>query len=1021
MQPPRPPLYSGRDVPSQYVPLSRILRVLCLCPAVWGIYIHLQQAKSIHDRDARALMIMKSTTLDIYVGILWCMLVGLWSSWLTNSLIRRWFIHYEPRPALIRLFTLATIYWFSVVTFVSYFGDDKPIWPWMAISALLAVAQIIQIIHFRFQGNYRVGSPKSSRGSLGGTGAGSDLDHWMVILRTVVVPGGIVSFITMMMLLYQNNARPSSAEALATAGAAAIASANAAKQVMGNAQLQILILIVTSWTPKAARKRQDGRETTLRLLPPPSAQFSYTYKFILGEAPTARVRDAMGSKLKAEQDKYGDLLFLPVSDTYEDLSHKVFKGLEWGNNFKFDFLCKTDDDIFVRWDTVAQELMDIGPTHYYWRGLAFWDMVPIHNPENKNSDSQYKLGVFPPYVAGSLYIFSRDVVTLLTYPGPRFFTKNEDQNIGIWLHPFNVKPIHDRRIQQWDVCENDMLAKHFSDDFVPAESMHSMYKNVVENRPLCQGFRQVYCTACYSCVGRVNHWRDWGVACDTLKGITSLSKNAPLYAGQYSVDIKDPMPAYSTKDEWILPGLLSDASSIYSDSDDWARLHWAIWTTDPTTTWQARHYQAIETVFVHNPDAILLILSNTLPADYFQDYTRQGYQIHILSFSKELLIKRKWFFSPNTEEWLKRWDEWSEGGEFFPVHLADYLRLVALYKYGGLYMDMDALWVRAPGDGVTEFIGADLSDNDNDRSWTLDETNTYLANGVMRFQRGRSMFRHIAEGYFTVTNYDPKCFNCGGPKAFTTYVKTHRSTLENNGLRILPRQALYPFNWKEVESALKSSKDAEEQLQKIEERGIGLHLYGKVTSRKAIEEGSVVAAALKIWSLDVFTTSHNNVAAGFTSTSLPILQGPTTLYYHVLPPSSSGPSTIKGTVIEKAPGAFQGVDAIFVRGVHRPAPNASPKLQTTKKASIEITVREGSVAMDALGAGNRKVELDLGESVTMAQLNQALSRLRYIPPPSAWTGADQVTIDVIFGDMQHELVIPVVRKVRTPQHLSNKA
>src|SRR5690348_17239869 len=100
------------------------------------------------------------------------MLVGLWSSWLTNSLIRRWFIHYEPRPALIRLFTLATIYWFSVVTFVSYFGDDKPIWPWMAISALLAVAQIIQIIHFRFQGNYRVGSPKSSRGSLGGTGAG---------------------------------------------------------------------------------------------------------------------------------------------------------------------------------------------------------------------------------------------------------------------------------------------------------------------------------------------------------------------------------------------------------------------------------------------------------------------------------------------------------------------------------------------------------------------------------------------------------------------------------------------------------------------------------------------------------------------------------------------------------------------------------------------------------------------------------------------------------------------------------
>ncbi|KAF8935817.1 hypothetical protein BGZ58_004786 [Dissophora ornata] len=977
-------MYSGRDVPTPYVNLSRGLRLLCLCPALWGVYIHLQQAKSIQDRDARALMIMKSSALDNYVGILWCMLGGLWSFWLTKNLKRRWFIHYEPRPAMIRLFTLATIFWFFVVSFVSYFGVDEPIWPWMAICTILAVAQIIQTIHFRFRGIPRGVDPK------------------LVIVRTVLIPGGIVSFVTMMMLLYQNNTRPSSAETLASTGATAIASLNAAKQIMGSAQTQVLILILTSWTPKAFQKRQAFRETTLRLLPPASAQFAFTYKFILGEAPSTRARETMGSKIKEEQDRHDDLLILPVSDTYEDLSFKVFRALEWSNKFKFDFLCKTDDDIFVRWDVVARELMELGPTHYYWRGLAYWDIPPITNPENKNIEHHFKLEVFPPFVAGSLYIFSRDVVTLLTYPGPRLFTKNEDQNIGIWLHSYNIKPIHDKRIQQWDVCEDDMIAKHFSDAFTPAESMHDMYNNLMKGRAMCHGFRQVYCAACYSCIGRSNHWKDWGVACDSVKGITNINKHG-LYQGSASVDIKDSMPTLNKKDEWILPGLLTDASSVYSDSEDWARLHWAIWTTDPATTWQLRHFQAIETLFVHNPNAVLIIMSNTLPADFFADYSRQGYQIHILSFSKELLLKRKWFFSPNTEDWLQRWDEWEKAGKFFPVHLADYLRLVALYKYGGLYMDMDALWVRAPGDGMTEFIGADMSDTDSDRVWTLDDKNTYLANGVMRFQRGRSMFRQIADSYFTVTNYDPECFNCGGPKAFTTYVKAHRTALENNGLKILPREALYPYNWKEIDAAIRPSKDAEEEIQRVEQHGIGLHLYGKVTSKKSIEEGSVVAAALKIWSLDIATSSS----------SPPKLQGPATMYYPVAPSSSSSPSSpTRGSLLEKEPGAFRGIDAVFVRGVHRPFTASVPL--ATKPAVVVIVVQEGYIAMDTSAAGTRRVEMDLGENVTMAQLNLALSRIRYLPPlvdSHSWDGSDKVTIQVSFGEMQRELLIPVVRKV----------
>ncbi|KAF9429352.1 hypothetical protein BGZ76_001416 [Entomortierella beljakovae] len=987
---------SHRQGPSsQYVKVRRGLRLFCLGPAVWGIYIHLQQAKSIQNRDARALMTMKSSALDNYVGILWCLLGGLWSTWFTNDLMQRWYILYDLRPTMIRLFTLSTIYWFSVVSFVSYFGVDEPIWPWMATCLILAIAHAIQTFQLKNLVGHRIDTPSSLR----------NLEPHTVIIRRLLIPGGIVTFITMMMLLHQNNTRPSSAETLATVGATAIASLNAGKQIIGSAQTQVLILILTSWTPKGHAKRKTFRETTLRLLPTHSTDFAFSYKFIIGEAPNSRVREAMGAKIKEEQETHDDLLILPVSDTYEDLSFKVFKALEWSNKFKFDYLCKTDDDIFVRWDIVAQELMDLGQAHYYWRGLAYWDIMPITNPENKNIDHQFKLGVFPPFVAGSLYIFSRDVVTLLTYPGPRFFTKNEDQNIGIWLHSYNIQPIHDKRIQQWDVCENDMIAKHFSDAFTPLESMHDMYKNIMEGRPACQGFRQFYCAACYSCYGRGNHWKDWGVACDSVKGITNINKNGNgLYQGKTFVDIKDSMPTLGPKDEWILPGLLTDASSIYSDTDDWARLHWAIWTTDPATTWQSRHFQAIETLFVHNPNAVLVILSNTIPSDFFSDYSRQGYQIHILAFSKELLMKRKWFFSPNTQDWLERWDEWEAAGKFFPVHLADYLRLVALYKYGGLYMDMDALWVRPPGDGMTEFIGSDVSDTDSDRAWTLDSKNTYLANGVMRFQRGRSMFRHIAESYFTVTNYNPECFNCGGPKAFTTYVKAHRTDLENNGLVILSREALYPYNWKEVENAIRSSKNSKEEIQKVEQHGIGLHLYGKVTSKKAIEEGSVVAEAINIWGLELYSKG---------SPPLPTLQGPDTLHYDFSAAhTSSLIATSKNDLIGKTPGAFQGVDAIFLRGA--PRSTTADKL-ITKKATITVDIQKGFISMDGSSVGVRSSQLDLGENVTMAQLNAVLSRIRYLPPlsisskyPSDFT--DQITIKVLFGEYQRELKIPVAHR-----------
>jgi hypothetical protein len=67
------------------------------------------------------------------------------------------------------------------------------------------------------------------------------------------------------------------------------------------------------------------------------------------------------------------LIFLFPSDTYYDLSYKVYKGFEWTAKFAFDYMVKTDDDIFVRMDTIARELEELGSDkRYYLIGLVYW-------------------------------------------------------------------------------------------------------------------------------------------------------------------------------------------------------------------------------------------------------------------------------------------------------------------------------------------------------------------------------------------------------------------------------------------------------------------------------------------------------------------------------------------------------------------------------------------------------------------------------------------------------------------------
>lgn len=286
----------------------------------------------------------------------------------------------------------------------------------------------------------------------------------------------------------------------------------------------LLILIISSWSQTSFERRQMLRKSSLRLLSPTPGHISVDYRFVIGQPPSARKKLFQAPEILKESEMYHDLIMVPSSDIDEDKSRKVFEAMKWAKSMDHDYIVKSDDDVFVRWDTILEEIEQMEPQHYYWRGLTFKN-IPI---QTKSLQIDYALPVLPAYTHSMLYLFSKDMLNLIVVPdSPRKFVSGDGENIAIWLFGFNIQPVHDRRIQDgYNVCEQDMIGKRID----RLSDMLKMYLNVIHSRPLCTGFEATACAPCYSCNGKKVDWRSINLLCKhdgiTLKEMSGFARVA---------------------------------------------------------------------------------------------------------------------------------------------------------------------------------------------------------------------------------------------------------------------------------------------------------------------------------------------------------------------------------------------------------------------------------------------------------------------------------------------------------------
>ncbi|KAF8790208.1 Lactosylceramide like protein [Argiope bruennichi] len=162
---------------------------------------------------------------------------------------------------------------------------------------------------------------------------------------------------------------------------------------------------------------------------------------------------------------------------------------------------------------------------------------------------------------------------------------------------------------------------------------------------------------------------------------------------------------------------------------------------------------AIESTAHHNPSFQVYVLMTPIKAiDFSDSYIKiisTLTNVHLVHITIEDLVCGspvwKWFVS---EKWKK--SKWQAS------HLSDALRFFLIWKYGGMYLDMDIVCLRS-----MEHL----------RNIAITENWERVASGILIFQKGHELMKRCM--YDFVQKYDSSNFVANGPGTITRNIKAY--------------------------------------------------------------------------------------------------------------------------------------------------------------------------------------------------------------------------------------------------------
>ena len=232
-----------------------------------------------------------------------------------------------------------------------------------------------------------------------------------------------------------------------------------------------------------------------------------------------------------------------------------------------------------------------------------------------------------------------------------------------------------------------------------------------------------------------------------------------------------------------------------------------------------RHMRCIEAIFYQYPTAEVIVHSNTLSQTTFDVLTEVGYSIRIQNYNLTKLI----IDSP-AHDFIEKLEN-AKRSVYWYSHETDLLRILFLYKWGGVYLDTDMILVRSLDSLEMNTIGF--------------EDSSTLCGAFMMFEKGHSYLKSCLIEF--AKQYDGNQWAWNGPSLLTRI--WHRLYESNNDVHTKDYKAFYMFHYSKVMSEcfnVTSKAVFNEKMSILKTKAYSVHLNSKITGNVGITNESVL-------------------------------------------------------------------------------------------------------------------------------------------------------------------------------------
>lgn len=154
----------------------------------------------------------------------------------------------------------------------------------------------------------------------------------------------------------------------------------------------------------------------------------------------------MQQELRAESDRYNDIVQLQFKDSYANLTYKTLSELRWVSEYckNAKYMMKTDGDMYVN-TLILPNILKDAPKEKFIGGHCWGRSLPHREKSSKwyVSYKSYTHSSFPPMCSGTGYVISMDfVLQILQVSKSIPFFHLEDVFIALCAKKLNVQPVY---------------------------------------------------------------------------------------------------------------------------------------------------------------------------------------------------------------------------------------------------------------------------------------------------------------------------------------------------------------------------------------------------------------------------------------------------------------------------------------------------------------------------------------------------------------------------------------------------